>query len=114
MAGLPRYRVLIRVSMPRLWIPAHTRETMLAVAGALAGGVTSWEVPTSRVRVRCDMRASQGPEETAMVAEGKSAELAEAGAGIGSGVAEAFDYLWWHPELREAGLREAGEVEPPR
>jgi len=99
---------LIRVSMPRLWVVGHTRENMLAAAGALAAGVTSWEVPTSRVRVRCDMRGSQGPEEMAMVAEGESAELAEAGAGSGSAVAEAFDYVWWHPELREAG-----ETEPP-
>lgn len=100
---------LIRVSMPRLWIVGHTRENMLAAAGALAGGVTSWEVPTSRVRVRCDMRGSQGPDEMGMVAEGESAELAEAGAGTSSEVAEAFDYVWWHPELRVAG-----EAEPPR
>ncbi len=95
--------VRVWLSMPRVWGASATREGIARMAVALGAEAARWEERVSGVRVRCDMRDTDGREQMALTAEGSAREVAKAEAGGAAGaeeLEERFDFVWWHPELR--------------
>lgn len=93
--------VRLWLRMPQVWGAAATRAGISRMAVALGVEAASWDERISGVRVRCDMRDREGTERMALAAEGSARDLAKASPAAGETSEEAFDFVWWHPELRE-------------
>ncbi len=76
-------KVLLRLTMPRLWLPETMRESVIRVSQGMATAAAGWDDRISTVRVRCDMRQQGLPDRPALVVEGSARMLAEAGPGAG-------------------------------
>jgi hypothetical protein len=88
------------LSMPRVWGGRATRAGVERPALALAGEAARWDERLQTLRVRCDMRGTDGTRQMALKAEGSAATVAKAGQGMGGRMEDFFDSVWWHPELR--------------
>lgn len=89
------------LSMPRVWGAPATRAGIERPALALAGEVARWDERLRGLRLRCDMRGTDGTGQMALVAEGSASAVAKAGEGMGGRMEDFFDVVWWHPELRD-------------
>ncbi len=96
-AGMAR----LWLAMPRVWGASANREAIARMAAALGAEAASGDGRISGVRVRCDMRDGEGTEQMALTAEGSARELAKARTGRAASAEELFDFVWWHPELRQ-------------
>ena len=96
--------VSLRLSMPRLWSSADTRQTIVRAAAELGAHAAKWDERVSRVRVRCDMRQPGLGDSVGLVAEGSAESLAKEETGIEAALEDSFESVWWHPELR-AGVK---------
>ncbi len=92
--------VRLWLSMPRVWGAEATRRGIERVAVALAAEVADGGAGILGVRVRCDMRETDGTERMALMAEGSIGEVAKAREGTEGGMEEFFEFVWWDPELR--------------
>ena len=92
--------VSVRASMPRVWSADQTRRSILRVAASLASTAASWDTRVSKVRVRCDVRQENQPDQAAFVGEAKAVALAGAASEPSSQSPEQlFPSQWWEPQL---------------
>ena len=98
----PETRVArLKLSMPRVWGAPATRAGIERPALALAGEAARRDERFVKLRVRCDMRGTDGTGQMALEAEGSASAVAKAGEGTGGRMEDFFDSVWWHPELRD-------------
>jgi hypothetical protein len=93
--------VSIRLSMPRVWSPEQTRQSILRVAAPIARAAATWDTRVSAVRVRCDVRQQGQPDRRAFVAEANLTTLAGPESTDETKAEELFPHPWWELELSE-------------
>jgi hypothetical protein len=89
------------ISMPAYWSPADARAGMLRAAAMVAVAAAAADSRFTTVQVRGATRPPAGPDQLAMVAEGRAEEIRQRADALTHPEA-VFQNVWWSPELLES------------